>query len=522
MKVITNGGLAFLIAYGVLNLVIGAPLLMLEMTLGQYSGLPNPRIWHHLCPLLGGLGGSMIFMSLVKGVLELAVLTWSGQALFHLFYHQEISDKIFNTNITMQGDAGLRDLGELNEDGMLVLGVICVIAFMLVAASTKATGKITSLLVPVCYMLAVALLIRVNLSPGGPQGILTLLKPQWETLKDYSVWLEAGGQVVFSLHLGLGVISSYSANNPFQHNIIRDGIVLTLAHFIWILITTLLTCSLLGLGVGAGRLPSEQVIIGQHSGGNIWLAGITMLEICFQPLSQDWLWAGLYFILICLVSLTSLFGFIELIASSLVSLRPHHVRWQPLASLLVLAGMFLVGLLLVTNGGIEVYHLLLTYVSNWPALLMSLLMVIAAVCCHGTKYLIRDLKDMSKIANPHWITSHLSVSYYTTLPLLLLASLGWSLYSIALDHLESPLSHFKISLEEGPYWSLPLAWSLTCLPPIPIILGILLGILWFRRGVPISMHFKRLCKPTDRWYQNEHLETLTGTHLTGRKTSSTA
>ena len=105
-----------------------------------------------------------------------------------------------------------------------------------------------------------------------------------------------------------------------------------------------------------------------------------------------------------------------------MSVRPHHARWQPLASLLVLALMFLAGLVLVTKGGIEVYHLLLTYVSNWPALLMSLLMVIAGVCCHGTKYLIRDMKDMSKLANPHWLSSHLSVSYYTTLPILLLVS----------------------------------------------------------------------------------------------------
>ena len=95
--------------------------------------------------------------------------------------------------------------------------------------------------------------------------------------------------------------------------------VLISVHLIWIIITTLFTCSLLGLGLESGQLPSDTVMIGQHAGENIWLAGITMLEICFQPLSQDWLWAGLYFILICLTSLTSLFGFIELIASSLVS-----------------------------------------------------------------------------------------------------------------------------------------------------------------------------------------------------------
>ena len=84
----------------------------------------------------------------------------------------------------MQEEASLHDLESLNEQGMIVLGVICVIAFVLVAASTKAIGKITSLLVPACYMLAVTLLIRVNLSPGGPKGIVTLMNPDWNVLTD--------------------------------------------------------------------------------------------------------------------------------------------------------------------------------------------------------------------------------------------------------------------------------------------------------------------------------------------------
>merc|ERR1719483_594940 len=92
----------------------------------------------------------------------------------------------------------------------------------------------------------VTLTIRACLTPGGTQGILILLSPNWEVMKEPGTWLSACCEVVFSLQLGIGVISSYSAYNQYQHNIIRDCLVLSSAHLVWVLLATLLTFSLLG------------------------------------------------------------------------------------------------------------------------------------------------------------------------------------------------------------------------------------------------------------------------------------
>lgn len=511
ISVARNGGLVFLLIYGLLALLVAGPVLLLEMFLGQYSGLSPIRLWIHICPLLSGVGYVICLVVAVRSVLELATLAWMGKAMLTLFTNKNISQNFFNEDILDQGDSGLENIGHFDSMLLLVLAIASLTTFVLVVAGTKAIGKVSILTVPACLMLIVTLTVRSCLAPGGPQGVLTLLNPDWTVLKDPTVWMEATGQLIFSLQLGLGAVSAYSRYNHYQHNIIKDVTIILVSHLVWVLLGTILTFSLLGAAHQSGNLSlhtQDPLLLVSMTGHDIWLAFITLVEKSFTTLDQGWLWAGFYFILLCLVAVTSLFGYLEVITSSLVSIHSSLPRLKPLITFCVLFTISLVDLVLVTQGGIEVYHLVSTYLPTWPATLICLLTVIAATLCHGTKYLMRDLSDMSNIHLPHWVTSHLSVSYYTTIPALLLASTCWTLYNLSLDHLLAPLSHFNLSLSSYPYFTLPLAWSLMALPALPLVAGGLFNLVWVRGGVPFDMHLKRIVKPTDQWYENEHLENV--------------
>jgi SNF family Na+-dependent transporter len=63
-------------------------------------------------------------------------------------------------------------------------------------------------IVPACFMIIVTLVIRACLAMGGPQGVLTFLRPDWILLKEPTIWIEANSQVIFSLQLGLGAITA--------------------------------------------------------------------------------------------------------------------------------------------------------------------------------------------------------------------------------------------------------------------------------------------------------------------------
>jgi len=525
ISTLQNGGVTFLLMYTVILATLGAPLILLEMSLGQYSGLAPARLFPHLCPLLAGLGLAVCIQAAVRALLDLAVLMWAGQALWLLFTQQSIRDGFFYRDVLNKKDASLEQLGHLEGQLPLVLAICCVSIFILAAAGTRSVGKVCLVVVPTCFVLLMTLTIRTCWAKGGPEGVLMLLAPNWNVLTQPTVWLEATGQVIFSLQLGLGAVSAYSSYNRYQHNIVRDCAILVISHLVWVILAVLLTFSLLGVAqstqaINLTNLASDPALI-SITGHGVWLSSITLIETSLATIYYGWLWAGIFFILLVLVSITSMFGYLEVITSSLISQKPSILPFKPAVTFGVLALIFLLDLVLATQGGIHVYHLLLTYISNWPTILFSLLTVLATVLCHGTNQLMKDLSTMSKLSLPHWVTSHLSVLYFTVLPTLLIACLVHSLNTLSSHHMMQPLSTFGILL---PHWGMPMGWSLAFLPISPIVFGAVVHIVWGDIGLPRLTHFIQSWKPTERWYRNQHLELEEGKGNIGnhKQNSSTA
>ena len=348
-----HGGVTFLLMYTVILATLGAPLLLLEMSLGQYSGLAPVRLFIHLCPILAGLGLAVCLQTAVRAMLDLAVVMWAGQALWQLFSEQNIRDGFFYRDILNKGDSSLEQLGKLVGQLSLVLAIGCVTIFILMAAGTRSVGKVCLATVPACYMLLVTLTIRTCLATGGPHGVLILLTPDWSVLTQPSVWLEATGQVIFSLQLGLGAVSAYSSYNTYQHNIVRDCAIIICSHLVWVILAILLTFSLLGVAhntktINLTNLESDPALM-SITGYGVWLGAITLIKTSLANISTGWLWAGLFFMLLLLVSITSVFGYLEVITSSIISLRPAILPFKPALTFTVLVVLFLLHLILATQ-----------------------------------------------------------------------------------------------------------------------------------------------------------------------------
>jgi len=518
LAVIQNGGLVFILVYIFLSLILGGPLLMLEVFLGQYSGLSPLRLYSQLTPALAGLGVAVCIHSAVRAVLEMGVLMWAGQLMFRLFYSREDvtpDSKLFYQEVlSMRDDTDLTQVGHLDTQLVLVLGVVTLIVLVLMVAGAKSIGKVSMVCIPLAFMLMVTLVIRSCLAEGAPQGVLTYLTPNWSLLKEPSLWLETSCHVIFSLQLGIGSQSALARCNKYRHNLIRDTGVVLVTHVVWVLLAILLTLSLLG---ASDTAITPAPVTHTVTGDNIWLAAVTILDKSLLKLSYGWLWAGLYFILVTITGITSVYGYIEVISSSFSDIRPRFLKLKPLVTFLVLSLVFLMDLVLATRAGLHVYHLLYTYLATWPCLMIVLLTLLTATWSHGTRHVMRDLADLSKVTLPHWVTSHVSVIYTTVAPGLIIAGAAWSLYTLHLDHLEDPLTSFNMSLTELS-WTKILGWSLYGLTVLPVVFGILVRLAWIRKGVPFLTHIRQSFNPTDEWYRNEQ------SHLikSDRQSSSTA
>jgi len=83
-----HGGGAFLIPYAIMLLFIGIPCFLLELTLGQYSGLGPVTAYSNLAPLFKGLGFANFFASCFVGLYYNMIIAWSIYYLFASFTSQ--------------------------------------------------------------------------------------------------------------------------------------------------------------------------------------------------------------------------------------------------------------------------------------------------------------------------------------------------------------------------------------------------------------------------------------------------
>ena len=76
------------------------------------------------------------------------------------------------------------------------------------------------------YLILVILFFRGVTLKGADKGIEFYIIPEWEKLKEPKVWVDAAGQIFFSLGIGHGGLLTFSSYNKYSHNIYRDTMVI--------------------------------------------------------------------------------------------------------------------------------------------------------------------------------------------------------------------------------------------------------------------------------------------------------
>jgi len=443
-----------------------------------------------------------------RALMNTAALAWAGKSLVNVIIGQNISNAL--PSLPTQPAESLPSLGNLD---VYLVASLAAVSLLLILASLPGTiiiGKICLVLLPIAYGLLVTLVARSSFASPDPapeaHAVTSLLwgskGPHWAGLATPNLWLDAAAQVILSLQLGVGGLSAYASHNRYFHNLVLDSFLIVFGHLVWAILSTALVFTLLGLV----HTDSTHILTGLQSqvlnvtGDNVWLGLGTLLEKGLPALPNSWIWTSLFLVLVIITGLTTILGCIRAISASLGSILPCLPL--PLTTLLVCLFFSLFSLVFCSDGGPVVLHFIISSIAFWPSLLFCLLSVFASYC-HGTNYLIKDICGMSRLRLSHWFSSHLSVVFYTVAPALIAGALGRSLYTLHLSHLSPTLASFSLTLP--PVWGIPLAWSLSALPLLPLLVGLLVHLV-LAGGKGRGKHLRTSFIPSARWYKNEQLD----------------
>ncbi|MBU2103338.1 MAG: sodium-dependent transporter [Candidatus Omnitrophota bacterium] len=230
-KVASNGGGAFLIPYFVAFLLLGIPLMWIEWTLGRYGGGfghgTAPGIFHSLwrknrfIKYFGVIG---IFGPLVIFIYYTYIESWTlAYSVFALIgKYRSLADQASMQSF-LRGFQGLEHnqyFGGLGWAYLFFLITFIINMAVIYRGIRGGIEKLCKWAMPVLFIFGLILLARV-ITLGAPDpsrpswnvlnGFGFLWNPDFRALTSARVWLEAAGQIFFTLSVGIGVILTYAS-----------------------------------------------------------------------------------------------------------------------------------------------------------------------------------------------------------------------------------------------------------------------------------------------------------------------
>ncbi len=320
----TNGGGAFVLVYLGSVLLIGAPMMMMEVALGRKSqGAPIPgskTLMGNSPWRLIGLSGSLytfiawFTFSCLKGwIIGYAFLSLIG-------------------TFKGVGPAQASALFEYYRSNP-VFSLICFFVFELICWFVVSRGlqkgieKYCSWMLPALFVMLIVLAVRSLTLEGAMEGLIWFLKPDMSLING-KTFLNACGQVFFSIGVGMAAGWMYgSYMHPTKSNIVKDiGIVSIMDTAAALLAGLVIFPAVFAYGL-------------EPTSGTSLLF-VTMTTV-FGSMPAGALFGTVFFALVLFAAMTSEFAAIETWAANLKEMSKKEISQVKATSIIVTVSFFL-------------------------------------------------------------------------------------------------------------------------------------------------------------------------------------
>ena len=307
-KMGANGGFTFLVIYLILAACCGIIVMVGELALGRKTGR-------------GAVGAYQVLSKKFKWLGWLGILS----AFLILFFYCALGGycikyvvlnvgDLFGTSFGSNGLDGAGVFGAFmgNQMEAVIYGLIFVLLTMIIVMGGIGGGieKVCSVGMPALFIILLICIIRACTLPGAADGLKYMFVPGWalengviKKAPDFlSVLSTAGGQMFFSLSLGMGAMITYGSYLHKKENIEKNALL--------IVIMDTLVALMAGLCVIPGRFALDPT--GALGGPSLLF--VTMQNV-FHKMPLGALFGILFYLLVVFAAISSSISLLEVIVA---------------------------------------------------------------------------------------------------------------------------------------------------------------------------------------------------------------
>ncbi|KAJ8967593.1 hypothetical protein NQ317_010455 [Molorchus minor] len=383
-----NGGGTFLITYSVAMILCGIPMFFQEVAIGQYLGSGGMTFVGQLCPILKGVGYAAMTLVFLLNVYYCIIIAWT---LFYIMSSFSAlpdlpwsgCDNWWNTDncIAPTGKRHFRDIklykyhllgissGITEIEGIQYSLFVCLLLgwlaiYMIVRKGLHQSGKDNLVYGTISIRhTGYNASARSHSRRGLIQGLLYYITPRWEALLTPGPWMDGASQIFFAYSIGCGALPALGSFNKFHHNSYKCNDKLHRQH-------ADLSYSWCRDFLHSGS-PSTDPKFRCSRRCQKW-TGISILtypEVVLKLPGAPF-WAVSFFIMLLMLGIDSEFCLVEAFITGLLDnwsqqLRPYRNSF----TIMVILVMFILGIPMVTHGGMYTFQLMDYYSASGMSLL---------------------------------------------------------------------------------------------------------------------------------------------------------
>ncbi len=229
-KMGANGGFGFLILYLVLVIFVGYVMLVTELSLGRKTGKGVVGAYKDLSEKYAFIG----WMGAIAPWMILSFYCMLGG--YCIKYAVANLGDFFDAGWGIGGQDSAEFFSQFTTDMVETVAFSLIFAFLTIwivrGGVSEGIEKFSTIAMPMLFVMLVIVVVRSVTLPGASEGLEFMFKPDWSAFEGtgwITVLAVAGGQMFFSLSLGMSIMIAYGSYLPKNQNLERNALVIPLA-----------------------------------------------------------------------------------------------------------------------------------------------------------------------------------------------------------------------------------------------------------------------------------------------------
>ena len=304
-KMGSGGGFAFLIVYFALVLLCGIIIMTIEMVIGRKTGKSPVLALGQINKKLKFVGWFGVLSAFIILGFYTMIMGWVVRYVVD-FFQAMIGIDVFGG---MDGGAYFGSVYSNTTSSLIYTFIaFALTALIVMGGVSKGIEKFSKIALPALFVLLIIVIIKGLTMPGAGEGVKFMFTFDKENFDLFKTVRSAGGQMMFSLSLGMGILITYGSYMNKNDNISKSAYIIPIAD------------TIIALLAGFAIFPAV-FALGMEPSGGVGLLFSTLHGV-FNDMGVIGPFFGfLFYLLVLIAALTSTVSLVEVVSAHFIDTR---------------------------------------------------------------------------------------------------------------------------------------------------------------------------------------------------------